>query len=138
MITDDPVLLAACQLRTADTDYLPRTPGDADGDRRIATFAATIALRRHARGEVVEAGVRRGGVDLRDVKLVVGSGGVLRHSPPGLALAVLTVALRDTAGGWALPRDPRIVIDSQYVLAAAGLLAEDHPDAAMGLLSSHL
>ncbi|MBB5873949.1 hypothetical protein F4553_007383 [Allocatelliglobosispora scoriae] len=108
-------------------------------DRRIATLAATIALRRHARGEVLEAGgVRRGGVDLRDVRIVVGSGGVLRHSPPDLARAVLAVALRDTAGGWVLPRDPAIVIDSAYVLAAAGLLAEDHPEAALGLLRDHL
>jgi hypothetical protein len=68
----------------------------------------------------------------------VGSGGVLRHSPPELALAVLTVALRDTAGGWVLPRDPRVVIDYAYVLAAAGLLAEDHPDAALKLLTTHL
>lgn len=166
MITDDPELLAAARLRTADTDFVaaPDTTdqdrrnssrvganggGDeppADGnpaaiwwDRRIATLAAMIALRRHARGEVLESdGVRRGGVDLRDVRVVVGSGGVLRHSPPDLAHAVLAVALRDTAGGWVLPRGPKIVIDSAYVLAAAGLLAEEHPEAALGLLHDHL
>lgn len=150
MITEDPALLAAARLRTAEPDFVAaaRTgdepPGDGDPaalwwDRRLATLAATIALRRHARGEATEpGGPRRGGADLRDVRLVVGSGGVFRHNPPALAHAALTVALRDTAGGWALPRDPEIVIDSAYVLAAAGLLAGDHRAAALALLRAHL
>ena len=43
-------------------------------------LAATVALRRHARGHAAGPGLpRTGGRDLRDVRLVVGSGGVLRH-----------------------------------------------------------
>jgi hypothetical protein len=37
-------------------------------------------------------------------------------------------------GGWQLPRAPRVVVDHDYVLAAAGLLAQDHPVAAHRLL----
>ena len=33
-----------------------------------------------------------------------------------------------------LRRDPRVVVDHDYVLAAAGLLAEEHPEAAHRLL----
>jgi hypothetical protein len=44
--------------------------------------------------------------------------------------------LGDTAGGWAAPVAPRRVVDTQYVLAAAGLLAAEHPGAAAGLLHS--
>ncbi|MEV6970376.1 glutamate mutase L [Hamadaea sp. NPDC051192] len=95
-------------------------------DGRIAALAATVAVRRHARS----------GPDLRDVRLVIGSGGVLRHNSPAFGRAVLRTALADTAGGWALPRDPAVVIDSAYVLAAAGLLADDHPAAALTLLGS--
>jgi MutL protein len=40
----------------------------------------------------------------------------------------------DTEGGWLLPRAPRTVVDRDYVLAAAGLLAVDHPQAARVLL----
>jgi hypothetical protein len=42
--------------------------------------------------------------------------------------------LGDLAGGWALPRAPRRAADRRYVLAAAGLLAQAHPGAAVGLL----
>jgi hypothetical protein len=43
--------------------------------------------------------------------------------------------LGDTAGGWAAPTTARQKIDSDYVLAAAGLLAADYPDTAIGLLN---
>jgi uncharacterized protein (TIGR01319 family) len=96
-----------------------------DGDRELAATAAVIALRRHARG-------RPG---LRDVRLVVGSGGVLRH---GGGDAVLTSVLADVGGGWAPPERARALVDEQYILAAAGLLAADHPDVAARLLGNSI
>ncbi|BCJ46892.1 hypothetical protein GCM10010168_35880 [Actinoplanes ianthinogenes] len=103
-------------------------------DRELAATAAMIALRRHARGHSPGPGLpRTGGRDLRDVRLVVGSGGVLRH---GGGDHVLGAVLADTAGGWALPDRARSIVDSEYVLAAAGLLAVDHPDAAAGLIDT--
>lgn len=102
-------------------------------DRELAALAATVALRRHARGHSAGPGrPRTGGRDLRDVRLVVGSGGVLRH---GGGDAVLDAVLGDTAGGWAAPATARRMIDAEYVLAAAGLLAAEHPSAAAGLLN---
>jgi len=111
---------------------LPDSGHPAD-DRALAAAAATVALRRHARGHSSGPGQpRTGGRDLRDVRLVVGSGGVLRH---GGGRYVLDAVLADTAGGWAAPAAARTVVDSRYVLAAAGLLANDHRDAAVGLLN---
>jgi uncharacterized protein (TIGR01319 family) len=124
MIGADPQLEAAAAVRASDPGMV--APAEDPFDARIAALAATVALRRHARS----------GPDLRDVRLVIGSGGVLRHNDPAVGRQVLATALSDTAGGWALPRDPAIVIDSAYVLAAAGLLADDHPKAALGLLRS--
>ena len=84
-------------------------------------------------GRVVE----RSGVDLREVHLVVGSGGVLRHGRQGVAGRVLGPSIgRD--GDWQLPERAQVVVDTDYVLAAAGLLADDHPDAAYRLVSSLL
>jgi hypothetical protein len=103
-------------------------------DRRLAALAATVALRRHARGHSPGPGLPRvGGRDLRDVRLVVGSGGVLRH---GGGDAVLDAVLGDTAGGWAAPTSARRMIDTEYVLAAAGLLAADHPAVAAELVNA--
>jgi uncharacterized protein (TIGR01319 family) len=105
-------------------------------DRRLAALAATVALRRHARGHAPGPGEpRTGGRDLRDVRLVVGSGGVLRH---GGGEQVLAAVLGDVAGGWAAPRHAHRVVDGRYVLAAAGLLAGPEPAAAAGLLRAHL
>ncbi|MCY1143439.1 glutamate mutase L [Actinoplanes sp. Pm04-4] len=103
-------------------------------DNELAAAAATVALRRHARGHSSGPGQpRAGGRDLRDVRLVVGSGGVLRH---GGGAFVLDAVLSDQSGGWAAPARARTVVDEQYVLAAAGLLSIDHRDAAVALVNS--
>jgi uncharacterized protein (TIGR01319 family) len=105
----------------AAAEKLP-VPG---GDRELASAAAVVAMRRHARG-------RPG---LRDVRLVIGSGGVLRH---GGGDRVLQSILADVGGGWAPPERARAVVDHQYVLAAAGLLAADHPVVAARLLGNSI
>ncbi|MDG4831090.1 glutamate mutase L [Solwaraspora sp. WMMD1047] len=133
MITDDErVVLAERADRLAGLPgWLPADEADRAVDRRIAVLAATIAVRRHARPG--PAGDRTGR-DLRDARLLIGSGGVLRHARPDDAAAVLAAVLADHAGGWALPRAARAVVDVEYVLAAVGLLAPQWPDAAAGLL----
>ena len=121
------------QAVTAEKLALPES-GHRTGDRELAAAAATIALRRHARGSSSAPGQpRTGGRDLRDVRLVVGSGGVLRH---GGGAYVLETVLSDHAGGWAAPSSARTVVDQQYVLAAAGLLSIDHRDVAAALVNS--
>ena len=126
------VVAAATAEKLPVPDISGGLPYGADTDRRLAATAAMVALRRHARGHSPGPGLpRTGGRDLREVRLVVGSGGVLRH---GGGEAVLAAVLGDTAGGWAAPAGARRVVDVEYVLAAAGLLAEDHPRVAAGLL----
>ena len=81
-------------------------------------------------GRVVE----RTGKDLREIDLLVGSGGALRNGADGVVRRVLLPATGEHDGGWQLPRAPRIVVDHDYVLAAAGLLAGAHPEAAYALV----
>lgn len=119
-------LVDAAGRRAADPAWVPETDQERAIDLRLAELAAVIALRRHARGR-----------DLRRVRLIVGSGGVLRHQPDG-ARAVLAAVLNDHAGGWALPRDAVTAVDRHYVLAPAGLLAAAHPAAAGALLDMNL
>ncbi|WP_326558425.1 glutamate mutase L [Micromonospora sp. NBC_01796] len=129
------LLTAAAADRAADPGFLAVDAGARAVDRRIAGLAATVALRRHARGASVGDG---GGRDLRDVRLIIGSGGVLRHAGAQEAVAVLDAVLADHGGGWALPRAATPVVDDQYVLAAAGLLAAEHPVTAVALLRRYL
>lgn len=137
-------LRAAGTRRQADPDFLPDSAEESALDEQIARAAAGLALRRHAgRSKVVLSPegrvVERSGKDLREVDLVVGSGGVLRHGDPGdrptdIAQRVLAPHLGEQPGGWQLPRSPRVVIDREYVLAAAGLLADRYPDTAFRLV----
>ncbi|WP_285796710.1 glutamate mutase L [Micromonospora sp. NBRC 107095] len=128
-------LAAAAARRAGDPALLAVDDIERAVDRRIATLAATVAMRRHARGAATG---ERAGRDLRDVRLLVGSGGVLRHAPADMSGQVLSAVLADHAGGWALPRAAAAVVDADYVLAAGGLLAEEHPAAAAALLRHHL
>ncbi|MFC8618071.1 glutamate mutase L [Micromonospora purpureochromogenes] len=134
-VGEQDVLQRAAAVRAADPGFLAESGVERAADRRIAALAATVALRRHARGAATG---ERAGRDLRDVRLMVGSGGVLRHAPAADAAGVLAAVLADHAGGWPLPREARAVVDVDYVLAAGGLLAEDHPGAARALLRRHL
>ncbi len=132
-------LVAAAEVRHADPGYLPTTDAGYAEDERIAAAAVGLALRRHAGRSQVVVGpdgrvVERTGKDLRDVDLLVGSGGVLRHGRPGVEDRVLAGSVGDVEGGWQLPVRPRVVVDREYVLAAAGLLVERHPQAAYRLV----
>ena len=137
-------LTRAAAARTAEPDLLPADDEDADRDEAIAALASGIALRRHAgRARVVlstaddpgGAGrvVERSGKDLREVDLVLASGGIFRNGRPGVEQRVLAGLVGEVEGGWQLPRAARVVVDRDYVLAAAGLLAAAHPVAAYRL-----
>jgi uncharacterized protein (TIGR01319 family) len=135
-----PELMAAALARHDDPGFLPGTDAERDADEAIARAAVGLALRRHAgRSKVVVSPegrvVERTGKDLREVDLLVGSGGVLRNGRPGVAGRVLAGSTgADIEGGWQLPRRARVVVDTDYVLAAAGLLATEHPEAAYRLV----
>jgi uncharacterized protein (TIGR01319 family) len=134
-------LAKPAQHRHADPGSLPQTDHETEIDEAIATAAAGLALRRHAgRSRVVVSPegrvVERSGKDLREVDLLVCSGGVFRNGRAGVAERVLEGSTGpDLQGGWQLPRRPRIVVDHDYVLAAAGLLAARHPEAAYRLVT---
>lgn len=129
--------------RQTHPGFVPDGERERARDQELAAAAIGVALRRHAgRSQVVFAPastgagqrlVERSGRDLREVDLLVGSGGVLRHSG-SWGRQGLTRLLADEGEGWQLPESPRTVVDTDYVLAPAGLLAPHHPAAAHHLL----
>jgi len=96
------------------TGYVPRSPGGAAEDRRLAAVAAVVAARRHLR---VHADARP--------RLVVLTGGVFRRYDPtgGLGAVVATLRadpeLADVLGAATL------VLDTAFAVVPAGLLAAD-------------
>ncbi len=134
-------LQAAAAHRTADPAYLPETEAEGRVDEQLAATAATLALRRHVGRSRVVIGpdgrvVERTGKDLREVELLVGSGGVLRHASADGVHRVLDAVTGVSAEGWQQPEHPRVVVDRDYVLAAVGLLAERRPTLAAALARS--
>jgi uncharacterized protein (TIGR01319 family) len=104
-------------------------PGD--DPLALGEAAATVALRRHLRAE---AAYGSGGASARAAGLVVLSGGVFRHADPSAVDAVVARLAADAGGAGSVVSNTAVVVDRRYVLAAAGLLAEQHPAAAAGLV----
>jgi uncharacterized protein (TIGR01319 family) len=116
----------------AEPGHLAADAREWAAEEGLATSAVLLALRRHGRPPSPSEPPR----PLADVALLVGSGGVLRHAPDGLAGRVLARALADHGGGWRVPSAARPVVDRDYLLFAVGLLAEEHPGAARALAAN--
>lgn len=132
----------AVSIRSGSPEWLPDAPGEARLERLLATSCATHAIRRHcgtmllAQGDGGPPTLVRNGPDLREVRLVLGTGGVFAHRDDGEG--ILSAALERRLPRSLAPVQPRLEVDSSYVLAAAGLLAGIDPRAAMRLLSGEL
>lgn len=124
-----PGLAAYAARAAADPVSIPTDPAGRALEMELARLAAIVAVRRHAR----PGGAGDPGRDLRDVGLVVGSGGVIRHAQPAQATALLSALAADDAGGWRTPRAPRLGVDTAYLLVVVGLLAQVRPDVASAL-----
>ncbi len=129
----DPTTRAYAEAVLHDVTHVPLSLGEWESELALASVAAIVAARRHGRAPAGEAPRA-----LRDVGILIGSGGVLRHAPAGSADRVLTAVLEDHGGGWLVPRAAHGRVDSAYVLFAVGLLADDHPDLAARLATTLL
>jgi uncharacterized protein (TIGR01319 family) len=126
------VAASVADLRAAAAAEGLPVPDDALG---LGEAAATVALRRHLRAE---AAYGPGGAGARGSGLVVLSGGVFRHAEPAAVEAVVARIAADRGGAAGVLTGAAVVVDRRYVLAAAGLLAADHPEAAAGLVRTLL
>ncbi len=111
-------------------------------DAVLARAAVDLAVARHVgrRERIVaregEAWVHSGR-DLRDTRVLVGTGGVFIHNP--FASYILTAGEPNDARVQTLrPRNPRMFLDRSYLLYAVGLLAQDYAGAALRLFKNYL
>lgn len=108
-------------------------PDPGDDPLALGEAAATVALRRHLRAE---AAYGPGGASARAAGLVVLSGGVFRHAAPEAVDDVVARVAADGGGAGSVLAGTPVVVDRDYVLAPAGLLAAEHPRAAAALVSA--
>jgi uncharacterized protein (TIGR01319 family) len=129
-------------MREQNAGWIPATQGEAELDGLLGVACATQALWRHCGTMLLTRSpggpptLRREGADLREVGLVIGTGGVFIHRDDGEQL--LGQALERRTPRSLSPRQPRPRIDSDYLLAAAGLLASHDREAAWRLLKRNL
>jgi uncharacterized protein (TIGR01319 family) len=134
------------------TAQVPSDPHGAALDGFLARGAVALALERHA-GALEEVATPAGrfwvqrGKDLRGVRAVVGAGGIFRARADAVSLLEAGVSAagrmdktrlagsqgNPVALGALVPSSPRLWIDRDYALWAAGLLAPVDPVAAWRL-----
>jgi uncharacterized protein (TIGR01319 family) len=131
----------AISRRTRDPALLPAVE-DWEVDRVLAIACLTYALQRHCGRLTIRVRPHQGvrfsvdGPDLRDAPVVIGTGGILAHC--SRASDIVRTALERCDTQALTPKNPRVVIDRSYILAAAGLLATIDKGAALSLMNSQL
>jgi len=139
---DEAAIGQAVSRRSGNPEWISTDPLEVRLDALLAVGCATHASTRHSgtllltRNEAGLPTLVRAGPDLREVKQVLGTGGVFAHRSDGEW--ILREALRRRAPRSLAPLEPAIGIDGSYVLAAAGLLSTQDPGAALRLLRREL
>lgn len=125
-----------------DVERLPCSADEIALDQALVCAAVQQAVTRHC-GTVATVYTAVGpatvlyGKDLSGVEAVIGTGGALVHSRD--PYAVLRMALASAAEPLSLrPRQPRLLLDREYLLYACGLLGSVEPQAALELALAHL
>ena len=111
-------------------------------DEILAISCATLSIERHC-GKAHAVYIPNQGIDmfqeginLRELPLLIGTGGVLAHSEIGNM--VMAAALDRQPKEALTPVSPQLIIDRDYVLAAAGILSTSNKQAAFNLMRHNL
>ena len=126
----------------SNVEMLPATAAEMQMDDALVRAAVDIAMARHA-GTVETVYTAQGpvqlqrGKDLSGFGWLIGTGGAIVHARD--PASILAVACADARHPGSLrPRAPRLALDADYLLYAAGLLAQVDPVAAFDCARNHL
>ncbi|HEY8392203.1 MAG TPA: methylaspartate mutase accessory protein GlmL [Capillibacterium sp.] len=135
-------VIALIQARAGNPAYLPADPEDQHLETVLGYLAVKGATERHV-GRLERVYSPQGvcylqeGKDLTGMPTVIGTGGVLVHSPA--ARRILTGVLPAPDRPDLLkPQSPRFYLDQYYLFPAIGLIAKKYPDISFCLLEKAL
>ncbi len=123
-------------------DFIAENENDINIDELLSRISTRIAVNRHA-GKFQKKYTPMGslnilyGKDLRDVPIVLGTGGgIVKAKNPK---AVLEKSIFDEDEPFILkPKSSKFLLDKDYIMFAIGLLSQKMPDLALRLLKKHL
>lgn len=130
------------QARAADPHYIPDSPDDQRLETILGYLAVKGATERHV-GKIERVYSPQGvcylqeGKDLTRLQTVVGTGGVLVHSPEAKRILAGVLPTPDRPE-LLKPQAPRFYLDQHYLFSTLGLLAKDYPDLSYCLLEKAL
>ncbi|WP_031513043.1 methylaspartate mutase accessory protein GlmL [Desulfofalx alkaliphila] len=125
-------------------DYrkIPQDEEEMRIETAMAVQCAQVAASRHAGTlEVVwtpfGASYVQHGKDLTETPYLIGTGGVIVNHPQPKEILQGAI-FKDDDVTVLKPKDPTLLLDEKYILAAMGLLAEVEPELALRIMKNHL
>ena len=128
--------------RAEDVKFIPKTKDEESFDQAIAKICCDVSMSRHV-GQIEVVHTPLGdmfyqtGKDLSDIQYVIGTGGVLINNPDSKKI-LKQVNKKSDKKLELRPKDPSILIDRSYILAAMGLLGQKYPKVAIRLMKQYL
>ena len=122
---------------SSDVERLPSNPNEVLVDQALAKAALKIAMKRHcgltevvytANGPVTALD----GKDLSSISTVIATGGVIAHSEDAESLIQSCLYSPDEPNSLR-PKNPKVIIDRDYIVYAVGLLSQAEPQSAYKL-----
>ncbi|PAB60079.1 methylaspartate mutase accessory protein GlmL [Anaeromicrobium sediminis] len=139
---DENYIKEKCRELTINPENISTCEEDKSFDRAMASLATKVAMSRHV-GILEKVYYPMGSVmfqrgkDLSNVKLLIGTGGILVHNED--PETILKSCLYDEKEPHILkPINPKLMIDKDYILSAAGLLSKKYPNTAIKIMDEHL
>ncbi len=126
----------------ANIEYLPQNEIEKKVEIAMGKACTSLAVERHV-GQLEtiftcfgSAFVQKG-KDLSNVKMVVGTGGVIiHHAQPKEILK--GAAYSESTPEMLKPECPEYLIDEEYIMASMGLLGEVYPDVAVRMMKKYI
>jgi uncharacterized protein (TIGR01319 family) len=135
-------LVAYVDAVSQETSRIPREHWQSAVDAELARIAVDLAVERHV-GKKEKIVTREGetwvhyGKDLSEARTLIGTGGVFIYN--SYVAHILSPATDSHRSYEVLrPKNPRIFVDSSYLLYAVGLLSENDPDVAMRIFQKNM
>ena len=138
---DDMVdIKAECIFRTLNPNFVPLDQPAKEFDEVIAKNCVATATLRHS-GTIRRSYLNgknvmvQSGKDLRNIKYVIGTGGVIVNSTAPYEILKCSILDEDRV---LAPTAPSLILDKEYLLAAMGLLSSQYPEIAFRILTDNL